>query len=128
MNANYFNENPPKNIVPHWLLPCLCSTKRCQRNSRLRPNLLCVHGTPYLSNPPTNIDTSLTIQFIEFTYTNDRYFEDKINVKIAKYQPLINDIQTLGWNVAPLIAIFARVKGTAHIPSIITTLQTTYKF
>jgi hypothetical protein len=35
MNAGYFNNNPPYNTVPSWLLPCVCSTQRCQCNSRL---------------------------------------------------------------------------------------------
>jgi hypothetical protein len=127
MNASYFNNNPPENTMPPWLFPCTCSTQRCQCNSRLCPDLLCVHGTPYLSNPPTHTWTSLTIQFIKFTYTNDQYPEDKINAKIAIYQPLINNIQTLGWSVAPLIVISAKVISTTHIPSI-KALQTTYKF
>jgi hypothetical protein len=126
MNVGYFNTNPPENTVPQWLLLCTCSIPRCQCNSRLRPNLLCVHGLPSLNNPPTNIDALLTIQFIEFTFTNDRYPEDKINAKIAKYQPLLDDIQILGWNVAPLIVISAGVRGTTHIPPV-QILHTTYK-
>jgi hypothetical protein len=118
MNAGYFNNNPPNNTVPHWLLPCTCSTQRCHCNSRLWPDILCVKGAPHLGNPPTYIDPSLTIQFIEFTYTNDRFPEDRVNAKIAKYQSLINDIQALGWNVAPLIIITAGVRGTTHIPYI----------
>jgi hypothetical protein len=110
MNAGYFNDNPPENTIAPWLLPCSCSTQRCHCNISFHPNLLCVHALPYLSNPPIDIDPSLTIQFIEFTFTNDWYPEDKVKAKIAKYQPLINDIQTLGWNVAPLIVISAGVK------------------
>jgi hypothetical protein len=113
MNAGYLN-----NTVPHWLLPCTCSTQRCHCNSRLRLDILCVTGAPHLQNPPTCIDPSLTIQFIEFTYTNDRFPEDRVNAKIAKYQSLINDIQALGWNIAPLIIITTGVRGTTHIPSI----------
>jgi hypothetical protein len=126
MNAGYFNENPPESTVPHWLLPCTCSTQKCQCNSQLCPYIMCVHGAPYLGNPPPCVNPSLTIQFIEFTYTNYRFYEDKVNVKIAKYQPLINDIKTLGWKVAPLIVIIAEVRGTTHIRSI-TQLHTTYK-
>jgi hypothetical protein len=86
MNAEYFKENLPENTVPPWLLPCKCSTQRCQCYSRVRPN-----------------------------------------PKIAKYQPLIHDIQTLGWNVAPLIVISTGVRRATYNPSI-KTLQTTYKF
>ena len=127
MNVGYFNSNPPENTVPNQLLPCTCSTTRCQCNARLRPNLLCIQGLPYLSNPPDIIDPSLTIQFIEFTYTNDSYHEDKITTKINKYQPLLDNIHALGWKVAPLLVISAGVRGTIHIPSI-KQLNNTYKF
>jgi hypothetical protein len=93
----------------------------------LRPDLLCVQGIPYLDNPSTQIDSFLTIQFIEFTYTNDRYPGDRINEKIARYLPLIHDIQMLGWKVAPLLVISANTRGTTHNPSI-QTLKTTYNF
>jgi len=43
------------------------------------------------------------------------------------YQPLRDDIQALGWNVAPLLVISAGARGTTHIPSI-KQLQNTYKF
>jgi hypothetical protein len=127
MNVGYHNKNPPDNTVPSWLLPCTCLTQRCQCNARLRPNILCIHGTPYQRTLPTQVDTSITIQFIEFTYTNDRYPEDKITAKKAKYQPLIQDIQNLGWKVAPLIVIIAGAHGTTYIPSI-KTLQETCKY
>ena len=127
MNTGYFNSNPPENIVPNRLLPCICSTPRCQCNARLQPDLLCIQGLPHLHNPPDSIDPSLTIQFIEFTYTNDQYPKDKINAKTIKYQPLLGTIQALGWKVAPLLVISARVRGTTHIPSI-KQLQYTYKF
>jgi hypothetical protein len=96
MNVGYFNNQPPDNTVPSWLLPCVCSTQRCHCNARLRPDLLCIRGIPYMERSPTQIDPSITIQFIELTYTNDRYHEDKINAKIAKYTPLLHDIQMLG--------------------------------
>jgi hypothetical protein len=101
MNSRYFNNNPPNNAVPSWLLPCTCSTQRCQCNTCLRLDLLYVQGIPYLGSPSTHVDPSITIQFIEFTYTNDRYREDRINAKIAKYLPLLNEIQTLGWKTPP---------------------------
>ena len=103
-----------------------CSTTRCHCNARLRPDLLCIQGLPYLSNPPDIIDPSLTIQFIEFTYTNDRYPINKITAKHNKYQPLLNNIHALGWTVAPLLVISASVRGTTHIPSI-QQLHNTYK-
>ena len=54
------------------------------------------------------------LQFIEFTYTNDRFSQDTINNKIQKYQLLINDITQQGWKVDPLTA---GARGTMHIPS-----------
>ena len=88
MNANSFNKKPPDSTIPSRLLPCVCLTPRCQCNSRLCLDLLCVHGTPYLGNPSTHPNPSITIEFIEFTYTNDRYPKDKINAKTTKYLPL----------------------------------------
>ena len=61
---------------------------------------------------------NLTIQFIDFTYTNDRFPHDTINNKIQKYQPLIKDITHQGWKIDPLIVITAGARGTTHAPSI----------
>ena len=57
------------------------------------------------------------IQFIEFTYTDDRFPLDTINNKIQKYQPLINDITQQGWKIDPLIIITAGARGATHTPS-----------
>ena len=73
MNAGTFNNNPQENIVPNWLLPCTCGTQRCHCNARFRPDILCVNGLPYQNDLPIDIDPNLTIQFIEFTYYNDRF-------------------------------------------------------
>jgi predicted alternative tryptophan synthase beta-subunit len=80
-----------------------------------------------MDSPPTQIDPSITIQFIEFTYTNDRYPKDKINAEIAKYTPLLYDIQMLGSKVAPPLVISGGARFTTHNPSI-QTLKTTYNF
>ena len=122
-----FNSNPPKNTVSPWSLPCICSTSRCHCNSCLRLDLLCVQGLPYQSNRPDIINTSLTIQFLEFTYTNDCYLDDKITTKLNKYQPLLDNLWALGWKVAPFAIISTWIRGTTHIPSI-SQLKTTYKF
>jgi hypothetical protein len=127
MNAGIYNSLPPENTVPPWLLPCICLTSRCNCNAKYKPDILCVQGLPNLSLPPLTIDPSLTIQFIEFTYTNDRYPEDKINTKINKYQPLIDDIKLWGWNIKPLIVISAGARGTTHIPSL-KVLKENYKY
>jgi hypothetical protein len=66
-------------------------------------------------------------QFLESNYTNNRYLDNKITAKLNKYQPFIDNIQALGWKVAPLIVISAGICGTTHIPSI-NNLKITYKF
>lgn len=39
--------------------------------------------------------------------------------KIAtKYLPLINNIITRGWNIAPLMVLVAKARAITHIPSI----------
>ena len=64
-----------ENTVPNWLLPCSCNTQtqRCQCNAKLRPNILCVRNHPYNAEPPQGPTHACTIQFIEFTYCNDRF-------------------------------------------------------
>ena len=84
MNACAYNNNPPKNTVPPWLLPCMCRQQRCHCNARFKPDLLCVKGLPYQSPPPTEPNENLTIQFIEFTYCNDRIPDDTITKKQNK--------------------------------------------
>jgi hypothetical protein len=96
MNAGTFNNNPQENTVPPWLITCSCEQQRCQCNARFKPYILCIKGHPYNSNPPSYPSDNLTIQFIEFTYCNDRFPQDTIVNKIQKYQPLINDIINLG--------------------------------
>jgi hypothetical protein len=109
INARKFNRKPQENIVPNWLLPCNCRThsNKCQCNARLRSNILCIRNLPNNSKPPTRPQQNLTIQFIEFTYYNDRYSLDKIQEKTAKYDNLINDIKAQGWNVDPILMLTA---------------------
>jgi hypothetical protein len=59
----------------------------------------------------------LTIQFIEFTYCNDRFSPEKILAKTSKYQPLIDNIHENGWFIAPVIVITTGIRATTHIPS-----------
>jgi hypothetical protein len=117
MNAGTYNDRPPENTVPPWLLPCTCATQRCHCNARLKPDILCVLGQPYNSPPPEVPTPITTIQFIEFTYCNDRFSDETTERKITKYQPLINDILARGWNVAPLIVLASGARATTHIPS-----------
>jgi hypothetical protein len=126
MNAGTFNNNPQENTVPTWLLPCTCAQQRCHCNTRFKPNLLCIIELPHQSTPPPHPTNNLTLQFMEFTYTNDIFPQDTINNKIQKYQPLINDITRHGWKVDPLIVISAGARGTTHAPSM-KQLEQTFK-
>ena len=117
MNAGTFNDNPPKNKIPPWLLLCTCSLQRCHCNTRFKPDIICVKGLPYQANPPNNRENNLKIQFIEFAYCNDRFLLKTITRTIEKYQPLIDVITNRGWNVKPLIVITASARATTYIPS-----------
>ena len=137
MNAGTFNDKPLENTVPNWLLPCTCGAQRCHCNSRFRPDILCVKGLPYQNDPPTGIDPNLTIQFIEFTYCNDRFSPETLEAKNNKYNPLIASIIAKGWKVDPLIVITSGARATTHIPSMkllvdnfnipMTTIKNTFK-
>jgi hypothetical protein len=70
-------------------------------------------------------NSTLTVQFIEFTYCNDRYSIDKIQEKTRKYQGLIDAIKAKGWNVDPLLTLTAGARGSTH-KSTITDLKNTY--
>jgi hypothetical protein len=87
---------------------------------------LYVAGHPYNDPPPEIPTRDITIQFIEFTYYNDRFATDTLDRETMKYQPLIDNITTKGWNVAPLIVLAAGARDTTHIPSM-KKLETTLK-
>jgi hypothetical protein len=63
------------------------------------------------------MDPNLTIQFIEFTYCNDRFSPETLEAKNNKYKPLIDSIAARGWKVDPLIIITAGARATSHTPS-----------
>jgi hypothetical protein len=42
---------------------------------------------------------------------------EKILAKTNKYQPLIDNIRTNGWSIAPLMVITSGVRATTHISS-----------
>jgi hypothetical protein len=71
----------------------LDNTMSMQLQTPPRPIMYSWHPLP---RHPTHPNPSTTIQFIEFIYINNQYPEDKINAKITKYLPLINDIQMKG--------------------------------
>jgi hypothetical protein len=116
MNAGKTDEQPQENTVPHWLLPCtyINQSQRCQCNVKLRPDILCIHNHPYNAEPPNQPNSMLTVQFIEFTYCNDRYSPDKINEKTTKYEGLIENIKARGWKVDPLMVLSAGAQGSTH--------------
>ena len=126
MNAGIYNDSPQDNTITAWLLPCTCDIQRCHCHTRFKPDILCVIGHPYNSPPPTAPTQEITIQYIEFTYYNDRFFAETFERKTAKYQPLINSLITRGWIVAPLIVLASGARATTHIPSM-NTLETQTK-
>ena len=75
------------------------------------------HWTPTQLPPPIAPTPEIPIQYIEFTYCNDRFPAETIERKITKYQPLINNLTIKGWIVAPPIVIAAGARATTHIPS-----------
>ena len=100
--------------------------KRCHCNARLKPDILCVIGHPYNSPPPETPIPEVTIQFIEFTYCNDRFSAETRERKTTKYQPLINNLNARGWNAAPLIVLASSARATTHIP-LMNALETKFK-
>jgi hypothetical protein len=104
--------------MAHSLIECTCPQTRCQCHAILKPNILCIIGVPNHTLTPLSPSNTKTIQFIEFTYCHDRFLEQAITQKHAKYDPLINDIQRKGWKENPLITITAWVRGAIHEQSI----------
>ena len=66
--------------------------------------------------PPTTLENNFKIQFIEFTYCNDRFSRETLIRKTERYQPLINNINNRGWNVETIV-ITTGARATTHIPS-----------
>jgi hypothetical protein len=116
VNAGKFEGQPQENTVPNWLFPCSCNnqTQRCQCNVKLKPDILCIRNNPYNADRLQEPNQTLTVQFIEFTYCNDRYSPEKIQEKTNKYLGLINDIKARGWNVDPLIILTTGARGSTH--------------
>ena len=117
MNLGTHNELPQESTMPPWLLPCACGAQRCHCSTKLKPDILCVIGHPYDHPPPVTLAPELTIQFIQFTYYNDRFAAKTLDRKTTNYQPLINNITTRGWNVDPLMVLVASARAATHIPS-----------
>ena len=73
MNVGTYNEQPQENTVPTWLLTCTGGTQRCHCNTRFKPDILCIIGHSYNHPHQKTPTTRITIQFIEFTYHNDKF-------------------------------------------------------
>ena len=73
--------------------------------------------------PPIARAPQLTIKFIEFTYCNDVFVAKTPERITTLYQPLINNIITRRWNVAPLMILVIRVR--AHHKEIVVELTET---
>jgi hypothetical protein len=116
MNAGKTDGQILENTLSNWLLLCTCNnqTQRCQCNAKLRPDILYIQNHPYNAEPPTQPNPTLTVQFIEFTYCNDRYSLDKIDEKTVKYKGLIEDIKARGWKVDPLLVLIAGARGSIY--------------
>ena len=123
INARNYNKIPQENIVPTWLLLCTCGMQRYHCTAKFRQDILCVIGHPYNHPPLEALAPYLTIQFIEFTYRNDRFATKTLARKTTKYQPLINNIISRGWNVASFMVLVACARATTHIMSMKTWKQ-----
>jgi hypothetical protein len=91
---------------------------RLLHDNIIQSSFLCIIGAPNHTPTPIALSQSHTIQFIEFTYCHDRFPEQAITQKHAKYDPLINTIRSKGWKMKPLITITAGVRGAIHEQSI----------
>src|SRR4028119_2090007 len=85
MNAGIFYDKPQENTVPSWLLPCTCNTQKCHCNARLKPDILCIQGLEHNNHPPDTPTQDITIQFVEFTYCNDRCSPETIETPYSLY-------------------------------------------
>ena len=101
----------------HSYFSSTCGLQRCHCNARFKSDIICIKGLPYQTNPSTTPANNLKIQFIEFTYCNDRFSPKTITRKTEKYQPHIDNITNRGWNVEPLIVIIVGARATTHISS-----------
>jgi hypothetical protein len=61
INAGKQNNKPQDRTIPAWLLSCICPTKPCHYNARLKPNILLVLNHPHDQPPPTHPRAEITI-------------------------------------------------------------------
>jgi hypothetical protein len=118
IDAGNQHGNHQNNTIPPRILSCTCNNTRCECLTKLRPGVIYIQGDAYEQNGPVIHALVLTIQIIEFTFTHDRFFDQAIQTKEDKYNPLINAIRAQSWNIRPLIVITTWVRGTIHTRSI----------
>ena len=111
MNAGTYNELSQENTVPTWLLIMhmwhpnmpLQHLVQTRHSMHLRSSIqLPTAISPYTINHHT---------IHEFTYCNDIF-----SAGTTKYQPLINNIISRGWNTPPLMVLAAGARAITHIP------------
>ena len=118
MNAGKSMNSPAENTIPSWLLQCLYNTQRCQCTTKFKPHLLRVQGISYKHPLPIEPNLNIKPQFIEFSYTNNRFSLERIQQKTNNYMPLLQEICNKGWNVPSIAIITTGAKGTTHIYSL----------
>ena len=69
-----------------------------------------IHCIAHTQTPITPSST-ITTQFIEFTYCHDIFSEQTLAHKHINYDPLMNIIENNGWKTNPLITITIGVRG-----------------
>ena len=117
-DACYLNNKPLKQTIPNWLLKCTCSQPTCQCQAKLRPDNLCIIGTPNLTKTPISPSPTHIVQFIKFTYCHNRSFNQTVTHKYTKYDPLISTIHNIEWKTNPLITITSWLKMAIYKHSI----------
>lgn len=117
INASTGNNIPSDNTLTSWTLPYECYYPRCTCLATLRPHIMCVLGTAIETTPHTSAP-SLHICINNFTFCHNIRPEDSIEVKIQKYNLVINKLRTLGWQVKPLLILIVRVRGEIYTPTV----------
>lgn len=109
INASTRNNIPSDNTLSSWLLPYECYSPRYTCLARFRPHIMCVLGTTKKTSLPSLFVPGLQIRINEFTFCHNGLPKDSIEVKIQEYNPFIDKLHTLGWQVKSLIILKVRV-------------------
>lgn len=105
VNEDNTPNGPQEDRVRQWFFTCNCkSSHSCNCEAKMKLNILLVLDHPHESLPPTQSQPHLIIEFIEFTYYDDRFSLD-VTTKETKYDISIKNIICQGWQVEPLITL-----------------------